>query len=176
MLISADLQILQFRGPTGAYLEPPTGKATLDVLKMARSGLMLPLRTAINQAKKDNTSVRKDNVRVEQDGTVRTVSVQVIPLKNLRERCFLIVFEDSGRSGSAAPATQVRRGARRDGTSARLRRTERSARRRRAWGQDEDRRRSEEAGFDAHLVKPVDERALRKLLAELGPDNQEVEP
>jgi PAS domain S-box-containing protein len=36
------------------------------------------------------------------------------------------------------------------------------------WGQDEDRRRSEEAGFDAHMVKPVDYRALEKLLA--GPD------
>ena len=24
------------------------------------------------------------------------------------------------------------------------------------WGQEEDRRRSEEAGFDAHMVKPVD--------------------
>jgi CheY-like chemotaxis protein len=28
------------------------------------------------------------------------------------------------------------------------------------WGQDEDRRRSEEAGFDAQLVKPVDEGVL----------------
>ena len=52
MLINAELQILQFRGPTGAYLEPPTGKASFDVLKMAREGLMLPLRAAINKAKK----------------------------------------------------------------------------------------------------------------------------
>ena len=36
------------------------------------------------------------------------------------------------------------------------------------WGQEEDRRRSEEAGFDAHLVKPVDLAALTKLLAEWG--------
>ncbi|MGH8659221.1 MAG: hybrid sensor histidine kinase/response regulator [Gammaproteobacteria bacterium] len=35
------------------------------------------------------------------------------------------------------------------------------------WGQEEDRRRSEEAGFNAHLVKPVDIAALTKLLAEL---------
>jgi CheY-like chemotaxis protein/two-component sensor histidine kinase len=36
------------------------------------------------------------------------------------------------------------------------------------WGQDEDRRRSHEAGFDKHLVKPVDPTALMKLLAELN--------
>jgi CheY-like chemotaxis protein len=32
------------------------------------------------------------------------------------------------------------------------------------WGQDEDRRRSKEAGFDAHMVKPVDAEVLLKLL------------
>jgi PAS domain S-box-containing protein len=35
------------------------------------------------------------------------------------------------------------------------------------WGQDEDRRRTQEAGFDAHLVKPVDPAKLTKLLASI---------
>ncbi len=34
------------------------------------------------------------------------------------------------------------------------------------WGQDEDRRKSREAGFDLHLVKPVDPQVLMKMLAE----------
>jgi CheY-like chemotaxis protein len=33
------------------------------------------------------------------------------------------------------------------------------------WGQDEDRRRSREAGFDDHLVKPIDRNVLEALLA-----------
>jgi PAS domain S-box-containing protein len=36
------------------------------------------------------------------------------------------------------------------------------------WGQDEDRRRSQEAGFDGHLVKPVDHAALAQVLDSLA--------
>jgi CheY-like chemotaxis protein len=36
------------------------------------------------------------------------------------------------------------------------------------WGQDEDRQRTLESGFDYHLVKPVDPQALMELLAELS--------
>ena len=38
------------------------------------------------------------------------------------------------------------------------------------WGQDEDKRQSEEAGFNAHLVKPVDMTQLRRLLAGVPKD------
>lgn len=36
------------------------------------------------------------------------------------------------------------------------------------WGQDEDRRKSKEAGFDHHFVKPVEQGALNSYLASLG--------
>jgi PAS domain S-box-containing protein len=37
------------------------------------------------------------------------------------------------------------------------------------WGQDEDRQRSSDAGFDDHLVKPVDHATLAKILVESQP-------
>ncbi|MHB1556682.1 MAG: hybrid sensor histidine kinase/response regulator, partial [Isosphaeraceae bacterium] len=39
------------------------------------------------------------------------------------------------------------------------------------WGQDEDRRRSQEVGFDQHLLKPIEFPALEKLLASLSPSS-----
>jgi len=98
VLINADLQIVQFRGPTSAYLESPAGKATFDVLKMARAGLMIPLRAAINSAKTDNKAVRTENVKVGRGREARSVDVQVIPLKNSQERSFLILFEEVGKA------------------------------------------------------------------------------
>jgi two-component system, chemotaxis family, CheB/CheR fusion protein len=99
VLVNDALQVLQFRGPTGAYLEPPSGKASFDVLKMAQEGLKLPLRAAINQARKENKTARKENVRVQRNGQTHKVNLEVIPLKNLRERCFLILFEEADATG-----------------------------------------------------------------------------
>jgi CheY-like chemotaxis protein len=36
------------------------------------------------------------------------------------------------------------------------------------WGQEADKHRAQEAGFDAHLVKPVPPEALDRLLATIG--------
>jgi two-component system CheB/CheR fusion protein len=108
VLINAESQVLQFRGTTSAYLEPPTGKASFHILKMARDGLTVPLRSAIAEATKENKTARRENVRLQRNreaGEPRTVNLEVIPLKNLAERYFLIVFEEPDRAGRG-PARQ----------------------------------------------------------------------
>jgi CheY-like chemotaxis protein len=44
------------------------------------------------------------------------------------------------------------------------------------WGQEEYRRKAREAGFDVHLVKPVDPDTLMKLLASLPSDPDDRQP
>jgi CheY-like chemotaxis protein len=44
------------------------------------------------------------------------------------------------------------------------------------WGQEEDRRRSREAGFNEHLTKPVDQKTLQRILMDLPPKQTGPEP
>ena len=99
VIVNADLQVLQFRGSTGAFLEPPVGKATFNVLKMAREGLMLPLRAAIEATRKENINTRRENVRIKHDDESRAVHLEVIPLTNLAEMYYLILFQDAETPG-----------------------------------------------------------------------------
>ena len=99
VIVNAEFHVMQFRGKTSAFLEPPMGGATFDVLKMAREGLMLPLRSALHEAMSESITVRKD-IQLKREGQTCRVNVEVIPLKNARERSFLILFEDAEAAGS----------------------------------------------------------------------------
>jgi len=111
VLIDAQLQVLQFRGDTSLFLKPPSGSASFQVLKMAREGLMLPLRAAIKKAKEGNKAVRREGVRVAQNSGLRTVNFEVVPLTHVKERCCLIFFEEAKKgvlqNASASEAGQA---------------------------------------------------------------------
>ena len=66
VLVSADLDILQYRGDTGAYLAPAPGKASLSLLKMLREGLLVAVRAAVQRAGKENAPVREEGLGVWQ--------------------------------------------------------------------------------------------------------------
>jgi two-component system CheB/CheR fusion protein len=98
VLTNDKADILQFRGRTGAYLEPAAGAPQHNLLKMAREGLLSPLRMAFVQAKKTKTVVRRKGVLVGGNGDTRRCDLTVAPLvaiPNVQEPLFLVIFEHS---------------------------------------------------------------------------------
>lgn len=89
------LDILQFRGETGAYLRPAPGEPSFNLLKMARPGLLPELHTAIYQAKNKDRAVKKKGLQVELNGKFKPVQLEVIPFKAppAQESYFLVLFE-----------------------------------------------------------------------------------
>jgi two-component system CheB/CheR fusion protein len=95
VVVNEDLEILQFRGSTSLYLEPSPGQASLNLLKMARSGLAFELKNAANKSFRSNEQVNKTGVEIHHKGVFYHVSFTISPLNlNADERLLLIVFEE----------------------------------------------------------------------------------
>jgi two-component system CheB/CheR fusion protein len=57
VVVNDAMEVVQFRGRTAPYLESPPGKSSLNLLKLARHGLAVELRTLIGSALKKGASV-----------------------------------------------------------------------------------------------------------------------
>jgi len=113
IVVNSDMEIVQFRGKTGAYLEPAAGHPTFSLSKMAREGLLIDLRAAIDTARKENVTVRKEGVSIQSTGGTRDINFEVIPIRaeSTHERFYVIVFQDAVPSASQKPAAPTRPGA-----------------------------------------------------------------
>ncbi len=108
IVVNEDMEIVHFRGKTGAYLEPASGHPTFNLAKMAREGLFVDLRAALSKARKERAAVRKDGVVIQSNGVTREVAVDVTPIRSqgTPERFYLIVFQEASVS---APAKDSRK-------------------------------------------------------------------
>lgn len=81
---------------TGKYLEPPVGKANLNIYAMAREGLRAEIGIAIRKAVKDRQKVVMKGLWVKTNGKDQPINLKVTPLDEPESlRGFLIVeFED----------------------------------------------------------------------------------
>ena len=115
VFVNEDLDIIHTRGEASRYFKLAAGRASLSVLKMAREGLLLDLRNAINRAKKENVPVRKQNVQMKSGNGngergsgegIRAVNFEVAPFEigNQGEKYFMVVLEDA--PAKPAPVTQ----------------------------------------------------------------------
>ena len=96
VLVNNHLEIVQFTGQTGRFLDPAPGDASLNLLKMVKSGLHAELRRAFQNAKR-NVVVRKENVLVDRNGDLKAVNFEIVPVKNIpgSEHYYMVVFEEA---------------------------------------------------------------------------------
>jgi two-component system, chemotaxis family, CheB/CheR fusion protein len=95
VVINDQLEILQSRGRTGPFLELAPGKASLNLLKMARSGLLFELQNAVEDARKKGVESERRSVRVETESGIRETTVRVLPFRTPigDQSSYLVVFE-----------------------------------------------------------------------------------
>jgi len=112
VVVNDDLDILQSRGRTSRFLELPTGRASLNLLKMARSPLLYELRSLIEKARRTSIPTSKDGVVLEDGESAVTVKLEVIPFRTPArdDRHFLVLFEETSTPGvPRAPLRGVRK-------------------------------------------------------------------
>ena len=95
VVVDESLNILEFRGDTDPFLEHAHGQATLHLPRMVRKGLLVALRQAIDEARRDSVPSRKEGVQLRYRDRLYSVTIEVIPIKGhaAAERCLLILFE-----------------------------------------------------------------------------------
>ncbi|MEI6945967.1 CheR family methyltransferase [Paraflavisolibacter sp. H34] len=95
VIVNQDLDIVQFRGSTGLYLEPSPGKASLNLMKMARPGLGFELRNIVHKAQKSGEPARKSRLDIQLGAKHTQIAIEAIPLRGESpEEYFLVVFEE----------------------------------------------------------------------------------
>lgn len=113
VVVNDDLDILQSRGRTNRYLELPTGRASLNLLKMARAGLLYELRALIEKARKNSVPVSKDGIAIEDGTETAIVRVEVVPFRTPArdQRHFLVLFEEKESQKAPEPKPVPRQSA-----------------------------------------------------------------
>ncbi|MGD8569723.1 MAG: chemotaxis protein CheB [Gammaproteobacteria bacterium] len=105
VVVDDQMQILQFRGHTGRYLEPAPGDASLNLVKMAREGLLVPLRSLLNEAMQKHTVAKKNRILYLCDGKDTTVNIEITPLTRPsadEAHYYLVTFEEHATAEPAA--------------------------------------------------------------------------
>jgi two-component system CheB/CheR fusion protein len=97
VVVNEQMKILHVRGDIDPYLRVVAGTPDLNLLTMARAGLLVELRTAIYQAQAQNVTIRKERVLLELGGRSSIVNFEVIPFRPqaVEGRYFLVVFEEA---------------------------------------------------------------------------------
>jgi two-component system CheB/CheR fusion protein len=113
VIVSRDLNVLHFRGPVSRYLEPGTGKASLNLLKMLPAHAATAVNALLQKARTVDTPVVARGLDLGGDDTerARKIDIEAIPfrLPVSGERFCIVLFEDAGSSSAQLGETRGKR-------------------------------------------------------------------
>lgn len=92
VIVNEQFDIVQFRGSTSRFLESPSGKATFNLMKMAKEGLSFELRNALHRVKTSNETFSKSGISIH--GGKILVGIEVIPLLNTFDPYYIVLFKE----------------------------------------------------------------------------------
>jgi two-component system, chemotaxis family, CheB/CheR fusion protein len=124
VVINHQMEIIQFRGTTDLFLTHPKGKATFNILKMARPEIAFELRNTITKVIKTKQRIRKTGIELKVNSAHKVISIEVVPLTiepiaiGWNEPLLLIIFteleqteiypQQTNRGKSLSPAKDKR--------------------------------------------------------------------
>jgi hypothetical protein len=91
------MEIVQFRGKIGPYLEPASGRPTFSLSKMVREDLQVDLRDALGRARKENRPVRKEALGISLGGPSSLCRYRSISVRGANGRRTALHHHFSGR-------------------------------------------------------------------------------
>jgi two-component system, chemotaxis family, CheB/CheR fusion protein len=96
VVVNERYEIVHFMGKTDRFLETPVGKASFNILSMAREGLRFKLSTALHNAVSQKRSIAVNSLQIKHNGKFRTVDLTVRPLFEFAgpPGYLLVVFDD----------------------------------------------------------------------------------
>ena len=95
VVINYQMEIVQFRGSTDLFLTHPKGKATFNIMKMARPEIAFELRNAISKVIKSKHRYRKGGIEMNAANSgkaLRIMSLEIVPLKIESDEPLLLVL------------------------------------------------------------------------------------
>jgi two-component system CheB/CheR fusion protein len=104
VLVDEELEVLQFRGETGNFLQAAQGEPQTNLLRMVRPNVVPALRATMAQARRDMLPVRSEGLQVERAESASLCNLLIIPVGGVPKpdsRLFLVLFETGPRTSDA---------------------------------------------------------------------------
>ncbi|MGE0493091.1 MAG: chemotaxis protein CheB [Vulcanimicrobiota bacterium] len=97
-------EVVYIHGPSGRFLDPPRGEATLNLMALAKKELRVSLMTSVAQVAQTGKAVSFEGIRLEDGGEAWLVDATVEPLGPGSAGSLLVVFRSRQAPGQSEEA------------------------------------------------------------------------